>query len=174
MFKFVQTGLLADAEIFEYVSQDFIVGNDTQNLTQMGEAEAEVLADEVAREALVHGLTGALYVFNGHVEGLLVTEVGDEDIVLLDRGYGSQELLLKLRDAYAIEGLELGGFVGDADEGLVRTGVEGREGNTRFVHEDDDMGTLGSRTRTLYAKLLDAVVGGTDSSGINKAELCST
>ena len=47
MFKFVQTGLLADAKVLKDIAQDLLVGDDTQNLTQMGEAETKVLAERV-------------------------------------------------------------------------------------------------------------------------------
>ena len=173
-FKFVQTGLLADAEVLKDIAQDLLVGDDAQNLTQVREAETKILADEVTRKTRMHGVEGAENILVSLVEGLLVTQVGDKHVVVLDTGYGCKELLMKVSKTSAVEGLELRRLVGDTDDGLVGTHVQLGEGDTGFVHEDDDVGTTGRCQRTLNAQLLDAVLGVAQASRIDEAELGTT
>ena len=55
MFKFVQTGLLADAEVGEDITENFVCGDfPTCYLREMGETLAEVFRYEVARDADGH------------------------------------------------------------------------------------------------------------------------
>ena len=171
---FPTQNLLADAKVLKDIAQDLLVGDDAQNLTQMGEAETEVLTDEVTRKTRMHSIKGAENVLVSLVEGLLVTQVGDKHVVVLDTGYGCKELLMKVSKTSAVEGLELGGLVGDTDDGLVGTHVQLGEGDTGFVHEDDDVGTTGCCQRTLNAQLLDAVVGVAQACRIDEAELGTT
>ena len=55
MFKFVQTGLLADAEVGEDIAENFVCGDfSTCYLCEMGETLAEVFRYEVARDSDGH------------------------------------------------------------------------------------------------------------------------
>ena len=56
---------LSDAEVREDVAEDFVGGNLAQYLAEVGEGEAEVLADEVAGEVGFGGGDGSQEGFAG-------------------------------------------------------------------------------------------------------------
>ena len=67
MFKFVQTGLLADAEVLEDIAEYF-VGSDlalSGDFCQVGKDEAEVFSNEVTRQLVVKSCDDAAQIVLG-------------------------------------------------------------------------------------------------------------
>ena len=171
MFRFVQTTLLADAEVLEDVAEDFVGGDlAAGDFAQSGDAGVKVLGNEVAWELLVHSVDGTTDGEEGFVEHLLVADVCDEKAVLGDGWYGCQELFVKPGKTGAVDGLELGRLIADADDRLVGTYLDVGVGYTWLGHKDKDVGTGGSRKGTLNAHTLDGVGGGADTRRIKETE----
>ena len=51
--------------MFEYVSEDLGIVYYAEDFAEVGETETEVLADEVAGETEMHGITCATYICKG-------------------------------------------------------------------------------------------------------------
>ena len=95
MFVVVNICLLAHAEMTEDISENFFRVNGTAcDFCEMMKALTEVFGYEVAREILLKGIKGALDIEEGNIQGLLMTDVGDKDFIIIGGGYAVEELLL--------------------------------------------------------------------------------
>ena len=145
MFVVVNICLLAHAEVTKDVSEDFFcVDFATGYLGKVVETLAEVFGYEVAGEILLKGIEGALDVEKGYVKSLLMTDVGDEDFIIVGGRNAVEELLLKPIHALACECLELLRLVVNLDNGLVITQVESWVVSIIIAHQDDDLRTFSS------------------------------
>jgi len=92
---FPTQNLLSDAEVGEDVLEDFVWGDGAScDFGEVGEGEAEVFSEEVARERFVcccplavdlscsHAFDDASEAFVGFHEGVVVAGVGYDDVVL--------------------------------------------------------------------------------------------
>ena len=68
---------------------------------------------------------------------------GDDGVGVGGVGGSGDELLSEVVETNAVFGLESGGFVFDADEGLVIADGDVGIGNSRLCHHKDDVGALG-------------------------------
>ena len=68
---------------------------------------------------------------------------GDDGVGVGGVGGSGDELLSEVVETNVVFGLESGGFVFDADEGLVIADGDVGIGNSRFCHHKDDVGALG-------------------------------
>ena len=85
----------ADAEMTEDISENFFrVNRTTSYLWEMMKALTEVFGYEVAGEILLKGIKGALDIEEGNIQGLLMTDVGDKNFIIIGGGYAVEELLL--------------------------------------------------------------------------------
>ena len=90
------------------ISEDFFcVDFTTCYLSKVVETLAKVFGYEVAGEILLKGIEGALDVEKGYVKSLLMTDVGDEDFIIVGGRNAVEELLLKPIHALARECLEM-------------------------------------------------------------------
>ena len=145
MFVVINICLLAHAEVAKDVSENFLcVDFATCYLGKMVETLAEVFGYEVAGEILLKGIEGALNVEKGDVKSLLMTDVGDEDFIIVGGRNAVEELLLKPIHALARECLKMLRLVVNLDNGLVITQVEGRVVSIIIAHQDDDLRTFSS------------------------------
>lgn len=161
--------LLAHAEVFKDVSEDFVGSDLTEDLAEVGEALAEVFGYEVTGEVVTKGIEGALDVGVGLGEGFEVAEVGDEEVVVVV-GDGSDKLVFEVLEADVVEGLELVGLVDDSDDGLVLSDGHVGIGDAGFGNEEDDLCFFSGFDAAFDAHLLDGVGGSADACCVDEAE----
>ena len=170
---FFSFALLSDAEVLEDVAEDFVGGDFAAgDFGEMEEGFAEILRDEVAAESHGEGGGYSLQTFAGSAEGGVVTGVGDDEVAIGGgeaRGF-VDETWVEGGEAYAVECLELGRLVGDADDDLVFACFDVGKFYSGLGEQDDDLCAFHGLQTALYAETLDGVVGVADAGGIDEAE----
>ena len=142
---FFAIGLFSHAKVAKNVSENFFgVDGTACYFGKVVETLAKVFGYEVAGEILLKGIEGALDVEKGYVKSLLMTDVGDEDFIIVGGRNAVEELLLKPIHALACECLELLRLVVNLDNGLVITQVESWVVSIIIAHENDDLRTFSS------------------------------
>ena len=92
---FFAIGLFSDAKVAKNVSENFFgVDGTACDFGKVVETLAKVFGYEVAGEILLKGIKGALDIEEGNIQGLLMTDVGDKDFIIIGGGYAVEELLL--------------------------------------------------------------------------------
>ena len=87
--------LLSDAKVAKNVSEDFFSVDGTAcDFGKVVETLTEVFGYEIAGEILLQSIEGALDVEKRDVKGLLMTDVGNEDFIIVGGGDAVEELLL--------------------------------------------------------------------------------
>ena len=162
--------LLADAEFGEDGAEDFVGRDLAGDFAQIVHALADVLGEEVAREAGLQAVEGAQHGIVGVHEGFVVAGVGDDYVVFAGLGQvdgidqhrleGVDVLVVRRREEYHCG---VGHLVGEA---LVQSGELLPGGVVDFVDfvEGDDEVLAAAAREYLPGELLDLLrgVGGVD------------
>ena len=142
----------------------------TSNLGEGVEGEAEVFGKKVAAGLLTKAIDDALKMCLGTTEGIVMTSIGNDDIIVGNLRGSIDELLAQMVKAYAVFSLKSLGLVLDADDGLVVAHGNDRVGHAWLCHHQDDLGTLGSCYGAVYTHQLYLVVSMANACGIDEAE----
>ena len=91
--------LFPDAEVGEDVGEDVVGGDVADDVGEVVDALTDVFGHEVGGETVGEARTDATQGFEGMEERFLVTGVGDDDVVLRQRGDGGylQQTAAELR-----------------------------------------------------------------------------
>lgn len=169
MFKEAST-LFSDAKLGEDGAEDFVGRDLAGDFAQVVHALADILSEEVAREAGLQAVEGALYGVVGVHEGFVVAGVGDDYVALAGLGQvdGFDQHRLEGVDILVVRGREEYhcGAVHPASEAFVQTGelLPGVVVDLIDLVEGDDEVLVVTAGEYLLRELLDGLwgVGGVD------------